>query len=70
MVHGDLKGVRVRMPVAIAVPDLSCQGKYPGRSKWARVPGGFRVSHHRLGFHEPNRLGLLCDGRHDAMDES
>ena len=70
MVHGDLKGVRVRMPVAIPVPDFSCQGKYPDRSKWARVPGGFRVSLHRLGFHELNNLGLLCDRRYNAMDES
>ena len=70
MVHGDLKGVRVRMPVAIPAVDFSFQGKCPDRSKWPRVPGRFRISDHRLGPYEYNRLKLFRGGGHDAVDES
>ena len=68
IVHGDLKGVRIKPPTTPLTHMLTNHsGERPSQLQWSRLHIGLQPTHDRLG--PTDLFSYEHDGWHDSMDE-
>lgn len=72
MIHGDLKGVRLRTLVYSSKPHLLTrlyQGEHPDRQERLRTSSRLRTSYDRLRPHKLHNVGFHDSAWNGTMDE-